>query len=210
MSALFLDPFYLIVDDAAWLPRLLPVGVKLVQLRVKDRAESETRAQVAAARDLCAAHGAQLVVNDHWRIAIDERCDFIHLGQGDLDGADIGAIRAHGLRIGVSTHDDDELERALSLAPDYVALGPIYPTILKQMAFAPQGLDKIGVWKKRIGSIPLVAIGGLTPERGCAALAAGADSACVVTDVLRANEPERRACEWLEATSAWRAGGEPT
>ncbi|PWB79655.1 MAG: thiamine phosphate synthase [Methylocystaceae bacterium] len=206
MSALVLDPFYLIVDDAAWLPRLLPAGVKLVQLRVKDRAESELRAQIAQARDLCAAHGAQLVVNDYWRIAIDEACDFVHLGQGDLDSADIPAIRAHGLRIGVSTHDDGELERALSLSPDYVALGPIYPTLLKQMAFAPQGLDKIGVWKKRIGSIPLVAIGGLTPERGLAALHAGADSACVVTDVLRAGEPERRAREWIEATAVWRAG----
>lgn len=209
MSALILDPFYLIVDDAAWLPRLLPAGVKLVQLRVKDREESDVRAQLALARASCAAHGAQLVVNDYWRIAIDEGCDFVHLGQGDLDAADIGAIRAHGLRIGVSTHDDAELDRALSLSPDYVALGPIYPTILKQMAFAPQGLDKIGVWKRLVGAIPLVAIGGLTPERARAALTAGADSACVVTDVLRASEPERRASEWIEATSAWRVR-EPT
>lgn len=206
MSALVLDPFYLIVDDASWLPRLLPLGVALVQLRVKDREASELRAQVAQARDLCATHGAQLVVNDHWQIAIDEGCDVVHLGQGDLDSADIPALRAHGLRIGVSTHDDDELERALSLAPDYVALGPIYPTLLKQMAFAPQGLDKIGLWKSRIGDTPLVAIGGLTPERGRAALAAGADSACVVTDVLLASDPEQRAREWIESTSEWRRG----
>lgn len=208
MSPLRLDPFYLIVDDVAWLPRFLPLGVSLVQLRVKDREASDLRAQIVKARDACAAHGAQLIVNDYWQVAIDEGCDFVHLGQSDLDSADIPAIRANGLRIGVSTHDDDELERALSLAPDYVALGPIYPTLLKQMAFAPQGLEKIGLWKSRIGDIPLVAIGGLTPERARAALAAGADSACVVTDVLLASDPEQRAREWIEATSEWRR--EPT
>ncbi|ATQ68915.1 MULTISPECIES: thiamine phosphate synthase [Methylosinus] len=197
-----LDPFYLIVDDASWLERLLPQGVRLVQLRVKDREESELRAQIARARDLCAAHGAQLVVNDHWRLAIDLSCDYVHLGQSDLDAADIDALRAHGVRLGVSTHDDAELERALSLAPDYVALGPIYPTLLKQMAFAPQGLERIGEWKRRIGAVPLVAIGGLTPERARAALAAGADSACVVTDILRAQDPEGRTREWIAATRA--------
>jgi thiamine-phosphate pyrophosphorylase len=197
-----LDPFYLVVDHADWLPRLLPQGVTLVQLRVKDGSERELREQIARARDLCAAHGAQLVVNDHWRLAIDLSCDFVHLGQSDLDTADIAAIRAHGLRLGVSTHDHAELERALALAPDYVALGPIYPTLLKQMAFAPQGLEKIGEWKRRSGEIPLVAIGGLTPERARAALAAGADSACVVTDVLRAADPEARAREWVAATRA--------
>jgi thiamine-phosphate pyrophosphorylase len=195
-----LSPFYLIVDDAGWLPRLLPQGATLVQLRVKDRDEAQLREQIARARDLCTAHGAQLVVNDYWRLAIDLACDFVHLGQGDLDTADIAAIRARGIRLGVSTHDESELDRALALSPDYVALGPIYPTLLKQMAVAPQGLDKIGVWKRRIGEIPLVAIGGLTPERARAVLAAGADSACVVTDVLRAADPEARTREWVEAT----------
>jgi thiamine-phosphate pyrophosphorylase len=195
-----LDRFYLIVDDADWLERLLPQGARLVQLRVKDRDEPELRTQIARARDLCAAHGAQLVVNDYWRLAIDLACDFVHLGQSDLDTADVGALRAHGVRIGVSTHDEAELERALALAPDYVALGPIYPTLLKQMAFAPQGLERIGEWKRRIGAIPLVAIGGLTPERARAVLAAGADSACVVTDILRNPDPEARAREWVAAT----------
>lgn len=198
------DPFYLIVDDASWLTRLLPLGVKLVQLRVKDRGEEEVRTQVGRARDLCRAHGAQLVVNDYWRVAIDEKCDFVHLGQGDLDCADIPALRAHDVRLGVSTHADAELERALALAPDYVALGPIYPTLLKQMAFAPQGLEKIGLWRKRIGAIPLVAIGGLTPERARAVLQAGADSACVVTDILRNENPEARTREWIAATQDWR------
>ena len=204
MAALRLDPFYLIVDDADWLSRLLPQGVKLVQLRVKDRAEPDVRAQIVTAREMCARRGAQLVVNDYWRLAIEEGCDFVHLGQGDLDAADIPALRRAGVRIGVSTHDEAELGRALSLGADYVALGPIYPTLLKQMDFAPQGLARLGAWKAQIGKTPLVAIGGLTPERAIAALAAGADSACVVTDILRNADPEARTREWLSATQPWR------
>ncbi len=205
-----LDPFYLIVDSADWLARLLPLGVKLVQLRAKDRPQSEVRDEILHARDLCRAAGAQLIVNDYWKLAIDEGCDFVHLGQEDLDGADLGALRRHGVKVGISTHDDAELERALSLSPDYVALGPVWPTLLKEMKFAPQGLGKISVWKRRLGEIPLIAIGGLTPGRACLALAAGADSACVVTDVLRATDPESRTVEWITATAPWRVSPELT
>ena len=195
-----LDPFYPIVDDVAWLRRLLPLGVRLVQLRIKDRPETEVRRQVREAKTLCARHSAQLIVNDAWRIAIDENCDFVHLGQGDLDTADLSAIRRAGLRLGVSTHSHAELDRALDLAPDYVALGPIYPTILKKMPWAPQGLERIGEWKRLIGGRPLVAIGGLTVERAAPALAAGADSLAVVTDVLRHADPESRTRDWIAAT----------
>ena len=203
-----LDPFYLIVDDAGWLERLLPLGAKLVQLRIKDRPENEVRSQIRAARELSTKFGAQLVINDFWLLALEEGCDFVHLGQGDLDGADITALRARGVRLGVSTHDEAELDRALSLSTDYIALGPIYPTLLKKMSFAPQGLERLGDWKRRIGDIPLVAIGGLTPERARLVLRAGADSACVVTDILRNAEPESRAREWVTATATanWRAG----
>jgi len=176
-----LDPVYLIVDAADWLPRLLPLGVRLVQLRVKDRAPEAMRPEIARARDLCRAAGAQLIVNDYWELAIEAGCDFVHLGQGDLDTADIAAIRRHELRIGVSTHDDAELERALSLAPDYVALGPVWPTPIKELKFAPQGFAKLARGKKRIGDIPLCAIGGLPPARACLALSHGADRGCVAT-----------------------------
>jgi thiamine-phosphate pyrophosphorylase len=201
---MILDPFYLIVDDASWLERLLPCGVRLAQLRVKSEDETHLRAQIRRARGLCETYGAQLVVNDHWRLAIDERCDFVHLGQGDLDTADLTALRRKKIRLGVSTHDAAELERALALSPDYVALGPIFPTILKKMPFAPQGLEKIGDWRKRVGDLLLVAIGGLTPERAIQALEAGATSVAVVTDISLNAEPERRAREWREATERWR------
>lgn len=195
-----LDPFYPIVDGADWLERLLPLGVKLVQLRIKDRPEAALRAEIARARTLCAAAGCTLVVNDHWRLAIEEGCDFVHLGQEDLDGADLGAVRAAGLRLGVSSHDKAELARALSVRPDYVALGPIHPTVLKAMRWRPQGVERLGDWKARIGGVPLVAIGGFTVERAAAAFAAGADVVSVVTDILRHPDPESRTREWLAAT----------
>ncbi|WP_026606717.1 thiamine phosphate synthase [Methylocapsa acidiphila] len=195
-----LDPFYLIVDSAAWIERLLPCGVRLVQLRVKDAPPARIAAEIAEAKALCAAAGAQLVVNDYWREAIDAGCDFVHLGQTDLDTADLAAIRRAGLRLGVSTHDEAELARALETKPDYVALGPIYPTILKQMDFAPQGLARLGEWKRKIGEIPLVGIGGVTLERVEGVLKAGADSAAVVTDITLNADPERRARDWVKAT----------
>lgn len=193
--------FYLIVDDVAWLHRLLPVGVKLVQLRIKDRPVAEIREQVAMAKALCHAAGACLIVNDHWQVALEQRCDFVHLGQSDLDDADVPALKRAGVRMGISTHSHEELERALACSPDYVALGPIYPTTLKVMPWAPQGLARISEWQRRIAPVPLVAIGGLTVERLPGVFRAGADSAAVVSDVLLHPAPEARAREWLQATS---------
>ena len=101
---------------------------------MKDKPDATIRAEIEEAKALCERHGAKLVVNDHWRQAIDAGCDFIHLGQGDLETADLCAIRRAGIKLGVSTHDEAELSRALDVSPDYIALGPVYPTILKAMA----------------------------------------------------------------------------
>jgi thiamine-phosphate pyrophosphorylase len=193
---------YPIVDGAAWIGRLAPLGVRLVQLRIKERTAGDVRAEVRAARVLCAAADMQLIVNDYWEIALDEGCDFVHLGQGDLAGTDLAALRRAGVRLGISTHDHEELERALRAQPDYVALGPIYPTLLKVMPWEPQGLERIAEWKRRIGTIPLVAIGGLTVARLAAVFAAGADVAAVVTDIIRNRDPEARTREWLAAAMA--------
>lgn len=202
-----LDPFYLIVDSADWIERLLPHGVRLVQLRVKDKPLDAVRDEIARAKHLCLAAGAQLIVNDHWREAIALWCDYVHLGQEDLDTADLAAIRRAGIRLGVSTHDETELERALSIEPDYIALGPIYPTILKSMRFAPQGLEKLAVWKKRVGAIPLVGIGGIGLDRVSGVLDAGADVAAVVTDITLHRDPEARTRAWVAETRRFRGLG---
>ncbi|MBB1492672.1 MULTISPECIES: thiamine phosphate synthase [unclassified Paracoccus (in: a-proteobacteria)] len=196
-----LPPFYPIFDSAEWIARALAVGTRMVQLRIKDAPEDALRAEIASARDHARTAGAILVVNDHWRLAIELGCDWLHLGQEDLDEADLPAIRAAGLRLGLSTHDDAELDRALSLRPDYVALGPVWPTILKKMPWAPQGLDRVAEWKRRVGDVPLVAIGGLTPERGRAALDAGADVVSAVTDITLNPDPDMRMREWLRAVA---------
>ncbi|UWR46037.1 thiamine phosphate synthase [Phaeobacter inhibens] len=197
-----MERFYLIVGHVSQLELLVPHGVRLVQLRLKDRPEQEIRRQIARARDFCAVHGAQLVVNDHWQAALDLNCGFVHLGQEDMDSADFAALRRKGVGFGLSTHDEAELERALSHAPDYVALGPVYETLLKKMKWAPQGVDRVRRWKEMAGRTPLVAIGGLTPERLPGVFAAGADSAAVVTDILQAPDPEVRTREWIKACAS--------
>ncbi|MDK1494181.1 thiamine phosphate synthase [Sinorhizobium sp. 7-81] len=199
-----LDPFYLIVDSIAWIERLVPLGVKLVQLRIKDRPGSEIRSEIRRAKAVCAFHGCQLIVNDYWQIAIEEGCDFVHLGQEDLAEADVAAIRTAGLKLGLSTHDEAELETALAAKPDYVALGPIYPTILKKMKWQPQGLSRISAWRERVRPLPLVAIGGLNTDRLEGVFAHGADSAAVVTDITMNADPEGRTREWIAETAPWR------
>jgi len=194
--------FYPIVDRTDWVQRLAALGVAMVQLRIKDLPPQIIGAEVRAALAICRSRQVQLVINDHWQIALDEGADFIHLGQQDLDEADLTAIRARGVKLGISTHDHAELDRALSLAPDYVALGPIYPTTLKQMPWAPQGLPRIGEWKRRVGELPLVAIGGITLERADGCFEAGADSVAVVSDVTRHPDPAARVAAWIAAAEA--------
>lgn len=195
-----LDPFYLVVPDVGWVTRLVPAGVKLVQLRIKEQPDAEVRRQVREAKAVCATHGAQLIVNDYWQVAIDEGCDYVHLGQEDLVDADVKALRRAGIRIGVSTHDHAELDKGLAIDPDYVALGPVYPTLLKQMPWAPQGPERLGEWKKLIGERPLVAIGGLTLERALLCLKSGADIASVVGDIVNHADPIGQAKAWISAT----------
>lgn len=193
-----LDVFYPIVPDAAWLKRLVPLGVKTIQLRIKDQSSAGIELQIRESLAMTRDHGCQLIVNDHWAEAIDCGADFIHLGQEDLASADFSAIKRAGLKLGVSTHSQEELDIALRAIPDYIALGPIYETKLKAMTWAPQGLARIAEWKQRIGTIPLVAIGGITPERAGGVMAAGADSVAVITDFITAPHPEARVKLWLE------------
>lgn len=197
-----LAPFYPIVPDIRWLERIVPLGVKLVQLRIKDATREAVTSQTRRALELTRAHSCQLILNDYWDVAIETGADFIHLGQEDLQTADLGALRKAGIRFGVSTHDDAELQTAVAVNPDYVALGPIYETKLKVMPWAPQGLERIKLWRRKIGTLPLVAIGGLTPERATGVADAGADSLAVITDFLTASDPDARVREWIK----WAAG----
>ena len=194
------DRFYPVVDSVAWVARLARLGVGTIQLRAKNLNDTDALAIVREALAVTKGTATKLVVNDYWRAAIEAKAQHLHLGQedlADLADADLRAIRAAGLTLGVSTHDDDELATGLAARPDYVALGPIFPTTLKSMRFAPQGIPKITEWKKRIGNIPLVAIGGIKFEQAAAIFAAGADSIAVVSDVTRNADPDARVRQWL-------------
>ena len=191
------DKFYPVVDSVAWVARLALLGAGTIQLRAKDLNESGALQVVTDALEMTRGTPAKLVVNDYWRAAIVAGAKHLHLGQEDLAGADLKAIRDAGLTLGISTHDDEELATALRAEPHYIALGPIFPTTLKSMRFAPQGIPKIGEWKKRIGNIPLVAIGGIKLEQAREIFAAGADSIAVVSDVTQNADPDARVRAWL-------------
>lgn len=193
--------FYPIVPDCVWLQRIAPLGITCVQLRIKDQPADSVSREIDRALEITARHGVQLIVNDYWQQAIAAGADYIHLGQEDLADADLEAIKASGARLGISTHDVAELATALAARPDYIALGPIYETKLKAMTWAPQGLERVTAWKAKIGGLPLVAIGGITPERAPLVASAGADSIAVITDFLTHLAPEERIKTWV----AWAA-----
>lgn len=190
--------FYPVVDDVRWVRRLLPLGVRTIQLRIKERSAADLQRQIREALAIAADYAdCQLIINDYWREAITAGARWLHLGQGDLAAADRAAIQAAGIKLGISTHSPEELANALNAQPDYLALGPIYETTLKKMPWSPQGLERIGEWKARCG-VPLVAIGGITLERAPVVRAAGADSIAVVSDVLKASNPDDRVRAWLD------------
>ncbi|CCE04987.1 thiamine phosphate pyrophosphorylase (thiamin phosphate synthase/diphosphorylase) [Bradyrhizobium sp. STM 3843] len=195
------DKFYPVVDTLAWVERLTKLGVGTVQLRAKNLNDGEALQIVTDALAITKGTKTKLIVNDYWRAAVVAGAEHLHLGQEDLADADVVAIRQAGLTLGLSTHDDEELATALAAEPDYIALGPIFPTTLKSMRFAPQGIPKITEWKRRIGNIPLVAIGGIKLEQAADIFAAGADSIAVVSDVTQNPDPDARVRAWLELTA---------
>ena len=191
------DPFYPVVDSIAWVKRLAALGVGTVQLRAKNLEDGAALQLVTDALDAVKGTSVKLIINDYWRAAIVAGARHLHLGQEDLAEADLHEIRSAGLTLGLSTHDDAELETALAADPDYIALGPIFFTTLKAMRFEPQGIPKITEWKKRVGAIPLVAIGGIKFEHAAEIFAAGADSIAVVSDVTQNPDPDARVRQWL-------------
>jgi thiamine-phosphate pyrophosphorylase len=191
---------YPVVDRAHWVDRLGAAGARFIQIRIKDRTGEALLDELREAMRLARRHRVSLVVNDFWREAIEIGAPWLHLGQEDLDTADLDTIRAAGIRLGVSTHCIEELDRALAIRPDYVALGPIWETRLKKMAFGPQGTARLTEWRHLIEGLPLVAIGGITLARAPECLKAGADCVSAVSDFILSEDPEAQVAAWLRAT----------
>ncbi|EOU9540256.1 thiamine phosphate synthase [Cronobacter dublinensis] len=184
---------YPVVDSVEWIARLLEAGVRTLQLRIKDKTDADVEADVRAAIDLGKRYHARLFINDYWRLAIKHQAYGVHLGQEDLQTADLNAIRAAGLRLGVSTHDDMEIDVALAVRPSYIALGHVFPTQTKQMPSAPQGLAQLAAHVQRLGDYPTVAIGGISLARAPAVLETGVGSIAVVSAITHA-------ADWRAAT----------
>jgi thiamine-phosphate pyrophosphorylase len=192
--------FYPVVPTARWVQRLLDWGVRTVQLRIKAADQDpeeiawEVRTAVAAGREV---PGAQVFINDHWRLALDHGAYGVHLGQEDLDTANIAALREAGIRLGLSTHTPAELARAKAVQPSYLAIGPIYPTTLKVMPYEPVGLERLKIWARDAAPYPVVAIGGISLALMPGVLACGVDGVAVVSAVTLAADPQEAAVQGL-------------
>ncbi|WP_439214610.1 thiamine phosphate synthase [Duffyella gerundensis] len=193
---------YPVVDSVEWIERLLSAGVRTIQLRIKDRSSIDVEPAIVAAITLGKKYAARLFINDYWQLAIEHQAYGVHLGQEDLEVADLQAIQQAGLRLGISTHDDAELDRALALRPSYIALGHIFPTQTKAMPSAPQGISELQRHLARLGEISTVAIGGISLARAPEVLATGVGSIAVVSAITHA-------ADWRLATAELLALAEP-
>jgi hydroxymethylpyrimidine kinase/phosphomethylpyrimidine kinase/thiamine-phosphate diphosphorylase len=189
--------FYPIVDRAQWLEKLLPLGVSTIQLRIKDLSSTELEKEIVKAVRLARQYSCRLFINDYWELAVKHQAYGVHLGQEDLETADLNLINSSGLRLGISTHNYEEASHAAAFSPSYVALGPIYETTAKKMKFAPQGLDKLEIWAQ-LFSCPVVAIGGLDLERGRLCLRSGASGVAVMSGITQNKKPMTAAKDWMQ------------
>lgn len=189
---------YPIVDSADWVARLLPLGVSTIQLRIKERAGDELAREIGRAVELARRYGARLFVNDHWELALAAGAYGVHLGQEDLDSADIAALRKAGLRLGISTHCHYEAARAHALRPSYIACGPVYETTAKVMPWVPHGLAGLGYWRRVLSAYPLVAIGGISAARVPGVMSVGVDGIAMISGITQSPDPEATTRQLLE------------
>lgn len=187
---------YPVVDSVNWVERVLKLGVTTTQLRIKNLHQSGLEQQIQQAVVAGAAHQAQVFINDYWPLAIKHHAYGVHLGQEDLDSADLVAIQQAGLRLGISTHGYYEILRALEYQPSYIALGHIFATSTKEMPSLPQGVSRLALYQKLIGErCPTVAIGGITIERAAKVWRTGVTAVAVVSAITQANDPETAIAE---------------
>ena len=196
---------YAVLPDAAWVGRMARAGVPTVQLRFKSADTGAIEREVVAAVQAVQGTGAMLFINDHWQAAIAAGAYGVHLGQEDLDALasdDLRRIRTAGLRLGVSTHGYAEMVRADRVSPSYIAMGAVFPTTLKQMATAPQGISRLSAYARLLRGYPQVAIGGIDAERLSAVLATGVGSVAMVRALIAADDPEATAARLTTAIAA--------
>ena len=194
---------YPVVDSIAWLKRLLPLGLNIIQLRVKNLAETELKNIIIEAINLAQKYKTRLFINDYWELAIKYNAYGVHIGQEDLNKADLKKIQQAGLKLGISTHGCYEFLLAQQLQPSYLAIGAIFPTKTKDMTGQIQGVDNLRqllALRSKKPSIPVVAIGGINLARAPQVLATTVDSIAVVTAITEASNPEQAVTEFVALT----------
>lgn len=189
---------YPVVDSVEWIERLLKTGVTTLQLRIKDKQPEDVEQAIIEAIKLGKHYHARLFINDYWQLAIKHHAYGVHLGQEDLDIADLNAIKQSGLRLGISTHDEAELQRAKILHPSYIALGHIFPTTTKEMPSKPQGLKALKHQVEQTPDFPTVAIGGISLERVPDVVATGVGSVALVSAITKAPDWQKVTRKLLE------------
>lgn len=189
---------YPVVDSVEWIERLLKTGVTTLQLRIKDKQPEDVEQEIIEAIKLGKQYHARLFINDYWQLAIKHHAYGVHLGQEDLDIADLNAIKQSGLRLGISTHDEVELQRAKILRPSYIALGHIFPTTTKDMPSKPQGLKALKHQVEQTPDFPTVAIGGISLERVPDVVATGVGSVALVSAITKAPDWQQVTHKLLE------------
>jgi len=192
---------YPVVDSIEWVEKLLKCGVKTLQLRIKDADSRDLEQQIISAIALGRDYQARLFINDYWQLAIKHQAYGVHLGQEDLDIADLDAIREAGLRLGISTHGYYEMLRAHACRPSYIAMGAIYPTTTKDMPSKPQGLKKLNDYVSLMRKhYPLVAIGGISIARAYDVWAQNPGSIALVTAITKADDYQLAVKELMHIT----------
>lgn len=194
---------YPVVNSLPWIVRMLDAGVTTLQLRIKDKPEDLVAADIEAAVLLGKRYGVRLFINDYWHLAILYGAYGVHLGQEDIHQADLHAICRAGLRLGISTHDDQEVVRALMCNPSYITIGHIFPTTTKQMPSAPQGLDNLNRLVTRLADITTVAISGITLDNIDKVLASGVGSIAVASAITSSPDWRYATTMLLAKITAW-------
>lgn len=189
---------YPVVNDVAWIERLLPLGIKTIQLRIKDPQQSDLEAQIVRAIELGRQYDAQVFINDYWQLAVKHGAFGVHLGQDDIEQSNLTLLQQAGVRLGLSTHGYYELLRIVQIRPSYIALGHIFPTTTKQMPSKPQGLVRLALYQQLLNTIPYaqakgyptVAIGGIDLTNASQVWECGVSSLAVVRAITLAEKPQ--------------------
>lgn len=190
---------YAVLPNAEWIARMAQAGISTVQLRFKTDDKAAVAKEVAASVAATQGTNTLLFINDHWEEAIAAGAYGVHLGQEDMQEAPLEKIRSAGLRLGLSTHGYKEMLLADSHSPSYIALGAVFPTTLKRMVTAPQGLGRLERYAQLMQNYPLVAIGGIDLERLPAVIKTGVGSVAVVRAITESESPEATAIAFQRA-----------